>query len=251
MSFSQYLINQMERAHADGTKFIVDQIDASPKSRLVVLDLGCGTGWTFDKILNGYKKTNVHSGFSGCEKALEYYGVDIEDKKNVSKKISYQKVNLESAVFPFEDKTFDVVFSNQVIEHISNKDTFIKESNRVLKDDGVCITSTENIASFDNILSLMCGQEPLVQSTSHEFYTSSFLSPHFMKKNMDTFDRPPPFHILHKNVCSYYGLQRLYRVHDFEVTKTESYGNLNKIFEKIFPVYNRVLSIVAKKKLIS
>ena len=48
MSFSQYLINQMERAHADGTKFIVDQIDASPKSRLVVLDLGCGTGWTFD-----------------------------------------------------------------------------------------------------------------------------------------------------------------------------------------------------------
>jgi len=89
---------------------------------------------------------------------------------------------LESAVFPFEDKTFDVVCSNQVIEHISNKDTFIKESNRVLKDDGICITSTENIASFDNILSLMCGQEPLAQSTSHEFHTSPFLSPHFMKK---------------------------------------------------------------------
>lgn len=58
----------MERAHADGTKFIVDQIDASPKSRLVILDLGCGIGWTFDKILNGYEKTNVYSGFSGCEK---------------------------------------------------------------------------------------------------------------------------------------------------------------------------------------
>ena len=114
----------MERAHADGTKFIVDQIDAAPKSRLVVLDLGCGTGWTFDKILNGYKKTNVYSGFSGCEKILEYYGVDIEDEKNVSEKISYHKENLESAVFPFEDKTLDVVFSNQVIEHISNKDTF-------------------------------------------------------------------------------------------------------------------------------
>ena len=65
---------------------------------------------------------------------------------------------------------------------------------------------------------------------------------------MDTFDRPPPFHILHKNVCSYYGLQRLYGVHEFEVTKIESYGNLNKIFEKIFPIYNRVISIVAIKK---
>jgi trans-aconitate methyltransferase len=82
MTFSQYLVNQMERAHADGTKFIVDQIDAYPKkSRLVILDLGCGTGWTCDKILNGYKKTNVHSEFSGCKKTLEYHGVDIESKK--------------------------------------------------------------------------------------------------------------------------------------------------------------------------
>ena len=76
--------------------------------------------------------------------------------------------------------------SNQVIEHIANKDTFIKESNRVLKNDDICITSTETIASFDNILSLMCGQESIVQSTSHGFFTMSFLSPHFMKKNMGT-----------------------------------------------------------------
>jgi SAM-dependent methyltransferase len=236
MIFKQHLINQMERAHADGTKFIADQIDAFPKSRPVILDLGCGVGWTFDKILNGYKKTKLYSGFTGCEKVLDYYGIDIEDQKDVPQKISYKKLNLENLIFPFEDKFFDIVFSNQVIEHISNKDIFIKESNRVLKDDGICITSTENISSFDNILSLMCGQEPLVQSTSQEFFTMSFLSPHFMKKNKGIFERPPPFHILHKNVCSYYGLQRLYRVHGFEVTKIESYGNLNKTFEK-FPLF--------------
>ena len=203
MIFSQYLMNQMERAHADGTKFIVDQINAFPKNKLVILDLGCGIGWTFDKILNGYKKTSVYAGFSGCEKILEYYGIDIEDEKSVSEKISYQKMNLENAIFPFKDKTFDIVISNQVIEHISHKDTFIKESNRVLKNEGICITSTENIASFDNILSLMCGQEPLVQNTSHEFFTMSFLSPHFMKKIvlLDSFDRP--LHMGHKNVCSY------------------------------------------------
>jgi SAM-dependent methyltransferase len=103
MSFSQYLINQMERAHADGTKFIVDQIDASPKSRLVVLDLGCGTGWAFDKILNGYKKTNVYSGFSGCEKALEYYGVDIEDKKMEIKNKVFEKI------FPVYNRVISIV----------------------------------------------------------------------------------------------------------------------------------------------
>ena len=48
----------MGQSHADGTKFIVDQIDTFPKNKLVILDLGCGVGWTFDKIFNGYKKTN-------------------------------------------------------------------------------------------------------------------------------------------------------------------------------------------------
>ena len=48
----------MERAHAEGTKFIVDQIDAFPKSSLAILDLGCGVGWTFDKFLMGIKKQN-------------------------------------------------------------------------------------------------------------------------------------------------------------------------------------------------
>ena len=63
---------------------------------------------------------------------------------------------------------------------------------------------------------------------------------------LDSFDRP--LHIAHKNVCSYYGLQRLYRVHEFEFAKIESFGNLNKVFEKFFSIYNRVISIVAIKK---
>ena len=60
----------MEQVHENGTKFIVDQIDASPKNRLVILDLGCGIGWTFDKIINGHEKTDVNSGFSNCKKIL-------------------------------------------------------------------------------------------------------------------------------------------------------------------------------------
>jgi len=41
----------------------------------------------------------------------------------------------------------------------------------------------------------------------------------------------------------------LYRVHEFEFAKIESFGNLNKVFEIFFSIYNRVISILAIKKI--
>ncbi len=61
---------------------------------------------------------------------------------------------------PFESQTFDVVVSNQVIEHLFDTDLFLTEACRVLKPGGVVVTSTENLASWHNIASLLLGWQP-------------------------------------------------------------------------------------------
>jgi SAM-dependent methyltransferase len=61
---------------------------------------------------------------------------------------------------PYDDETVDVVVSNQVIEHLFDTDRFLSESRRVLRRGGVVVTSTENLASWHNVVSLLLGWQP-------------------------------------------------------------------------------------------
>lgn len=98
------------------------------KESIKILDWGCGKG----ELINYLNNNNFN-----C------YGVEIsqfkmqqnviKDKKNISEKIflinSDNKTN-------FESNYFDIVLTNQVIEHISDKDSFLPEINRILKNGG-------------------------------------------------------------------------------------------------------------------
>ena len=91
-----------------------------------ILDVGCGRG----DFLNAFKSYG-----------LKVYGVDREPagaKVSVDVEIKYG--DLEKSAFPFQDETFDVVFSKSVIEHLSDPELFISESRRVLKPGGRIIT---------------------------------------------------------------------------------------------------------------
>ena len=61
---------------------------------------------------------------------------------------------------PFEDASFDVVVSNQVIEHVPDIDRFVTEARRVLRPGGRVVVSTENLASWHNIAALVLGWQP-------------------------------------------------------------------------------------------
>jgi SAM-dependent methyltransferase len=64
------------------------------------------------------------------------------------------------APLPLDDASFDVVVSNQVIEHLYNTDLFVSEAVRIVKPGGVVVTSTENLASWHNVASLLLGWQP-------------------------------------------------------------------------------------------
>src|SRR3990170_4956617 len=81
-----------------------------------ILELGCGEGsLTYEiKVITD----------------AQVYGLDISSssiKLAKKKGIIARKADLNNGI-PFKDNEFDLVFSNQVIEHIYNTDIFLKES---------------------------------------------------------------------------------------------------------------------------
>ena len=102
-----------------------------------ILDLGCGE--------EGSKEFfEKHSSDS------KWYGVDIAEspevnqRKNLVGNVStYDGINI-----PFEDNYFDVVYSNQVFEHVRYPDKLAIDIARVLKPNGILIASVSYLEPY-------------------------------------------------------------------------------------------------------
>src|SRR3989344_4219649 len=92
-----------------------------------VLDIGCGNG-LISKNLREYCK--------------ELIAVDVEDKRLIEG--DYKFILVKDENLPFEKNYFDIIISNQVIEHVTDQDLHIKEIFRVLSDKGICYLATPN-----------------------------------------------------------------------------------------------------------
>lgn len=221
-----FLVWKMVSAFEESYKHInrkILEVRKETTGKLKILDIGCADLVTTKKYLKNVENYQLY--------AFDHFD-SIDDKS-----VKYKKLDLENGSFPYKKDFFDIIIAGQVIEHILNKDYLIEESYRTLKKGGLFICATENIASFDNIISLILGQEPISQHTGSRYNTQSFLSPHFMKKVDSDFGNK----YFHKNVCSYFGLKRLMRVNGFKETKIYSLGNISWIFGKLFPIYNRII----------
>lgn len=115
-----------------------------------ILDLGCGIG----SILN-FVQTKTDN----------VYGVDISEnslaiaKKHLSSfvKLSLQDINNKTN---FPDNFFDIVLLTDVIEHISDRYSLMRELKRILKKDGIIVIVTPNIAKIKSRLNLLFGEYP-------------------------------------------------------------------------------------------
>jgi len=106
------------------SSFLIKKYKISPKKKL--LDIGCGRG----EFLNGF-----------IENGIEGYGVDrVNSVSEKFSKISFKKSNIEEEGLPYEDESFDIVFSKSVIEHFYDPSNYISEAYRVLKKGGLLIT---------------------------------------------------------------------------------------------------------------
>lgn len=86
---------------------------------------------------------------------------------------------------PFEDASFDIVTANQVLEHVRRTDRFLAEIRRVLRPGGLACISTNNAASWHNVISLALGYQPPPMHVSDEVIVGNPLNPEAGAKHED------------------------------------------------------------------
>lgn len=86
-------------------------------------------------------------------------------------KADFHHFNIETATYPFADKSFDVVFFCEILEHLQHDPTWpLREIHRVLKDDGVLILTTPNAADASKIHAVLKGHSIWDQYSGHGVY---------------------------------------------------------------------------------
>lgn len=185
----------------------------------VVLDLGCGDGFISELIL---KNGNEVVGIEVSEFAI---------KKATEKGIKVYDCDLSSDWNNLIEKKFDVVLSGEIIEHIFDTDKFLKNIHSVLKEDGVLILSTPNLAALGRRIFLLFGINPLIELTARKYESG---------------------HIRYFTLGS---LKKLLKENGFIITKFRSdyvsfYKNgklRNSVMADLFPAFGNSLIVECKK----
>lgn len=174
-----------------------------------ILDLGCAEGVFSKQII---KKI-------GIEKLYVVEMIDEFIHNLPINQIIPIKANLNKTM-PFKSESFDVVHSNQVLEHLYNLDNFIEEIVRILKPGGYCIISTENLASTHNIFALLLGMQPF--STTVSTKRRGIGNPLALHGNSDI----PEKYVFgtHIKVITLLALQDLCKYYGLKIEKTVSSG---------------------------
>jgi ubiquinone/menaquinone biosynthesis C-methylase UbiE len=155
--YDQYYLNEFDYpGNIEQVDYLISKIGKQYfKDVKKVLDVGCGVGIFGQVLKERYSK-------------IEIYGIDIskqaidQSRKN---RIKSQVADIEKK-WPYPDNNFDLVISQQVIEHVINPDHQLTEARRVLKKGGRFIITTPNLGSWYNRLLLFAGFQPFYAEVS-------------------------------------------------------------------------------------
>ncbi len=101
----------------------LDNITKYLDNNSVVLEIGAGAGWQA-KHLSQFVK--------------DIQAIDIADSRYLEKS-EWPITLFDGKCIPYDDNTFDVVFSSNVLEHVIKLEELVLETQRVLKPGGISI----------------------------------------------------------------------------------------------------------------
>lgn len=130
-----------------------------------MLDVGCGYGFLLDE---------------AKRKGWNVYGIDISEEacKYAKEALKLNVLNCDLINTKFENNFFDVICLIGVIEHLLDPVSYLKEINRISKDDGLVLITTLNIEGVVKRLNLFEYKPP-----EHIFYFSKKSISNLLNKN--------------------------------------------------------------------
>ena len=159
-----YLVRVFRDTEELNRQAIMDAIP--PLGGGAMLDVGAGDG--------EHTRTVADRVGAGRVAAVEFMPEPAAQAR--ARGIEVQEADLEQP-WPFDDGEFDLVHSNQVIEHVRATDLFASEVRRVLRPGGVACISTNNLASWHNVLALTLGFQPMPMHVSDEVIVGNPVNP--------------------------------------------------------------------------
>lgn len=203
--YFHHLYAESEKLNRQNILDFVAEGEASGQLRL--LDLGCDDGaWT--------------NRLAGAVNAKSF-GIEIvvpQASKALAEGVSVCRSDL-NAELPFRSGSFDVIHSNQVIEHVSNVDRFVSEIFRLLKSGGSAVVSTENGSSWHNVFASILGWQ-IFSSTNISEYRGGLGNPFSLTRGKD----PYLGSWTHKTILYYRGLIELFEAHGFRDVRINGAG---------------------------
>jgi O-antigen biosynthesis protein len=164
-NYKKFTPKNLDRENID--RLAVEKIPDSSK----VLDVGCATGAIGEYLIK--------------EKKCLVYGVEMRaDEANIAKKVLTdvviidieQSSSVEEILDMVKGEKFDVILATSVIEHLKDQTAFLKKCKKLLKQKGMIVASTPNIAHWTTRLSLLKGnfdytEYGILDNTHLHFFT--------------------------------------------------------------------------------
>lgn len=99
------------------------------------------------------KILNLGGGAGQCSRVLKFMGLDVYnvDINLNEKEITDKNINFDlnkSEDLPFPDNFFDIIYCQEVIEHLESPWNLFRKANKVLKNGGFFLLTTPNICSI-------------------------------------------------------------------------------------------------------
>lgn len=196
--------------------FIERRLHGLPAGR--VLDLGCGHG----------SNTRV---LFGDRPDLEVVGLDLSEKAVTDYLGERPGLVGDAEHLPFAAGAFDLVVSDDVVEHLVDTDSYAREIHRILKPGGHLTLSTPNLAAWFNRISLLFGVQPAYTEVSFE----------------KVFGRPGSDIVGHLRLFTCTSVVQFLEHHGFEVLEVRSapFGSLPPLARQLDRVAARLPKIGA------
>jgi 2-polyprenyl-3-methyl-5-hydroxy-6-metoxy-1,4-benzoquinol methylase len=207
-------------------KIAISMINRTAIKGACILDVGCGYGRFMKSLISSREDLNVVG--------LDYSRAEVAQAKKSGLDVKYSDL---SKGIKAENKSLDVVYAGEIIEHLFDPDFLLSEINRILKPHGKLILTTPNLCAWFNRILMPLGIQPLFLEPS----TKSKLVGAGILKRFKKESHP----VGHVRIFNFAAIKDLLEMNGFSILETK--GSINdEGFPRLLQQLDKIISYYPK-----